>query len=117
VEARSAIHLLLLTDGTSSLVTLPHDGALLIGRGAEVDLSSDDASVSRRHARIVVVAGAVEVTDLDSHNGTLVNGEAIRGARALHPGDAIAVGSALLVLRNAPMGAEGIWDMNELDPG
>jgi hypothetical protein len=49
-----------------------HDG-FVIGRVAGCDLVIDDTKASRRHARLVVDAGVVEVEDLESSNGTLLN--------------------------------------------
>src|SRR5262245_47658337 len=91
-------YLLLLVGDSSSVLPLPRDGAVLVGRAPEADVVLDDDAVSRRHARILSADGLVTVTDLDSYNGTEVNGERIRGARTLFFGDTIAIGQALLVL-------------------
>ena len=91
-------YFLVVTGNTSSIVTLPRNGALLIGRGAEADVRVGSESASRRHARVSVVEGEIEVTDLDSHNGTRLNGEAISGARPLRSGDVVTVGDTTLVL-------------------
>jgi two-component system response regulator AtoC len=50
---------------------------------------------------LVVRRGDVEVVDLQSHNGTLVNGEPIAGARALVSGDVMAIGETSLVFHSA----------------
>ncbi|QSQ28453.1 sigma 54-interacting transcriptional regulator [Pyxidicoccus parkwayensis] len=82
---------------TSSIVPLPRDGMLTIGRGAGVELLVQDASVSRRHARLTLVDGEARLTDLDSHNGVRVNGERISGAQVLHNGDVAVLGGVTLV--------------------
>lgn len=47
--------------------------SLLIGRGIHCDISLDDDTVSREHARLELLPGArLDLTDLDSSNGTLV---------------------------------------------
>jgi two-component system, NtrC family, response regulator AtoC len=92
-------YLLILQGDSSSVFDLPEEGVILIGRGDEVDLSLVDAAVSRRHARLVLAAGdEARVVDLDSHNGTFVNGERIDGARVLASGDVVNICGATLVL-------------------
>ncbi len=91
-------YFLVVAGSTSLIVTLPRNGAILIGRGAEADLRIASESASRRHARVSVVEGEIEVTDLDSHNGTRVNGETIVGARPLGSGDILAIGDITMVL-------------------
>jgi two-component system response regulator AtoC len=91
-------YLLVLDGDSSSICDLPADGVLLIGRGDDADLGLSDQAVSRRHARLMMAAGEVRVVDLDSHNGTLVNGERIDGTRLLASGDVIGVCGATLVL-------------------
>jgi EmrB/QacA subfamily drug resistance transporter len=71
------------------------DGDLLIGRGP-ANVRVDDLEVSRRHAIIRPVDGAVEIADLGSVNGTFVNGERIDGPRRLADGDVIRVGDVSL---------------------
>jgi len=62
---------------------------LLIGRAPEADICIPDRRVSQRHARVVVSPeGAVFVEDLDSTNGTYVNGEKVT-RRALRDGDEV----------------------------
>lgn len=71
----------------------------LIGRGAVADLRLDDPGVSRRHAELQLNGDAVRLVDVGSTNGTTVNGEQV-GAKALHSGDRIQVGTTVLVYRN-----------------
>jgi DNA-binding winged helix-turn-helix (wHTH) protein len=75
------------------------DGEHLAGRDAECSLVIDASTVSRRHARIMVVSGAVTVEDLDSTNGTRVNGTRISGPTPLSPGDELSLGSEVLQVR------------------
>ena len=49
-------------------------GRIVIGRAKDTDFQLDDPNVSRRHAAIYWENGRVMVEDLDSTNGTLVNG-------------------------------------------
>ena len=91
-------YLVVLEGDSSSVCHLPDEGVVLIGRGEEVDVSLADPVVSRRHARLVMAEGDVRIADLDSHNGTLVNGERVDGARLMASGDVISICGATLVL-------------------
>jgi pSer/pThr/pTyr-binding forkhead associated (FHA) protein len=73
---------------------------LVIGRGVSGEgRLSDDADLSRRHARIARDArGRVTIEDLGSANGTFVNGQRVRGRQALNVGDSVQVGSTTLQL-------------------
>lgn len=75
----------------------PGDG-FCIGRSLQSDLSVDDLRVSRRHCRIVSEPHGVTVTDLQSANGTFLNGQRINKA-LLRSGDRLAVGNAELVVQ------------------
>jgi FHA domain len=69
------------------------EGEFVLGRSTDCQLSLDDPLVSRRHALLVVSQDAVEVEDLGSRNGVLVNGVRIAGRTALGPGDKVLIGS------------------------
>ena len=63
-----------------------------IGRATGADFIVDAALVSRVHCRVTALAGGeLEMRDLESTNGTYVNGERIETAR-LAPGDRLQVG-------------------------
>ena len=73
------------------------DGELTFGRGVEAHVKIDDALVSRMHARIFQPdSNTYVVEDLDSRNGTQVNGMAIT-RQLLAYGDRIQIGSCLLL--------------------
>lgn len=75
------------------------DGEHLAGRDETCALVIDASTVSRRHARITIVSGAATVEDLESTNGTHVNGTRICGPTRLSPGDELTLGSEVLRLR------------------
>lgn len=84
---------------------VPVRDGLVLGRVAGCDLVIDDTKASRRHARIIVDAGVVEVEDLDSSNGTLLNGKPVQ-RRVLRPGDEIRIGqTAIVFVEDAAAGA------------
>ncbi len=67
-------------------------GRLVVGRAPTSDVVIADPSVSRRHAELSAEGGRVSLRDLDSANGTLVNGA--RGATfAIVPGDIVTFGA------------------------
>lgn len=63
-----------------------------IGRAEDCQLRPNTDLVSRHHCVITVEDGLVTIRDLGSRNGTLVNGERIRGEEELKNGDQVAVG-------------------------
>lgn len=83
-----------------SLLALDWSGVqteLVIGRHRGCDVVLSDLSVSRRHARLVFRDGRWILQDLDSTNGTMVNGRRV-GRSELRPGDHIALGVEWLTL-------------------
>ena len=62
-----------------------------IGRGLEADVVINDSWASRRNCEIDCDDGCLTVRDLDSRNGTRLNGELIHKSPLL-PGDELTVG-------------------------
>ena len=73
-------------------------GPFVLGRARECDWREDDRSVSRRHARILRVAGGFAVEDLGSLNGLRVNGQRVPRT-LLADGDVIALGETSVRFR------------------
>ena len=73
-------------------------GESLIGRTRACQLRVDDPTVSRRHARLLIVRELCTIADLGSRNGVKVNGEQISDARVLADGDLVAVGSFIFTV-------------------
>ena len=71
-----------------------------IGRAQRADFIVDAALVSRIHCRLSAGATELEVIDLDSTNGTYVNGERTPQAK-LKDGDRLGVGRVDLIVRQA----------------
>ncbi|MEO8498876.1 MAG: FHA domain-containing protein, partial [Planctomycetota bacterium] len=61
----------------------------LLGRQSDCDVVIDADSVSRHHARILLVGRDYYVEDLNSSNGTVVNNRVIRSRVRLQDGDSI----------------------------
>ncbi len=77
------------------------DGENIFGRGPESVLWVDDASVSRRHARIRVEKETAVLEDLDSRNGTFIGDRRIDVPALLRDGDRIRLGSLKLRFRSS----------------
>ncbi|MFI8169275.1 FHA domain-containing protein [Streptomyces sp. NPDC085931] len=88
-------------------VHLLHGGEIRIGRSADADVPLDDPDVSRLHCAVTVAAdGRVSVADLDSTNGTTLDGARVgRRAVPLAPGALLRIGES--ALRLAPAGGPG----------
>ena len=63
-----------------------------IGRHVQCDIQVDDTWMSRRHARIAWTGTAYIIEDLESTNGTYINGERVGAPRALKSGDLLQLG-------------------------
>jgi pSer/pThr/pTyr-binding forkhead associated (FHA) protein len=76
--------------------------ARTVGRATGADFIVDAALVSRVHCRLTVSRdGSLELRDLDSTNGTFVNGKRVSFAQ-LSPGDRVTIGRVdLVALRDA----------------
>lgn len=73
----------------------------------QLDLTADEGSeqsVSRRHARIFAQDGACYIEDLDSTNGTFLNGTRLKPHQpyAIRDGDALTVGKLDLLVQMRP---------------
>lgn len=64
----------------------------LIGRGSECQLRPQSPVVSQRHAELKIIAGITVLIDLDSANGTRVNGQRLAGCSTIRNGDRIEIG-------------------------
>jgi diguanylate cyclase (GGDEF)-like protein len=74
------------------------DRAVTIGRDPRIELPLQDEGISRRHCRIAFDKdkGAFFVEDLNSTNGTLLNGKRLIGAKKLEAGDRIYLGACVV---------------------
>ncbi|MFB6241067.1 MAG: FHA domain-containing protein, partial [Gemmatimonadota bacterium] len=88
---------LVVREGPDSGRVIPvEDGAtLVLGRALDTDVHLEDAHVSRRHCRIEATGEHLRVTDLESANGTFIDGTAVDQGR-LQPGQTLRVGPFVL---------------------
>lgn len=73
--------------------------SLIVGRASMCDIFFDDAQMSRQHFCLERDGANILISDLDSTNGTSVNGIAIKKRRPLRPGDVIEAGSVKITVR------------------
>ncbi|HKO97649.1 MAG TPA: FHA domain-containing protein [Pyrinomonadaceae bacterium] len=71
-------------------------GQLNIGRSEECDIHLDGLLISNRHATVMNTTAGVAIQDLNSSNGTYVNGQRISGRRTIGPEDVVQIGPFLL---------------------
>ncbi len=74
---------------------------ITLGRGEDNDIWLDDDMASRHHAELAWTAGQVYVTDANSLNGVLVNGQRIRGSAALEQGALLEIGAHRFLFEQA----------------
>ncbi len=75
-------------------------GAQTVGRDVGSDVRIDALSISRMHAKITWSDARVSIEDLQSKNGTWVNGSKLAGVVMLTDGDEVRLGTVTLTFRN-----------------
>jgi hypothetical protein len=99
-ESTRAVLRMLGADGRERSIEV--DGRpLTVGRARDNALVIEDARVSRHHGRLLARHGALVYADLDSTNGSRVNGVRVDEI-ALGVGDRILVGDTVLVVESLP---------------
>jgi len=93
------------------------EGVLVVGRGADTGLRLAEASVSRRHAEVRRIGDNVTVQDLDSRNGTRVNGQPVTEPTLVQPGDRLDFAGLIFRLEGpATVGATSLNESGTLVP-
>src|SRR6188472_3505347 len=90
----------------------PHSVALsgertVVGRSPEADVVLEDEAVSWNHLEIERRGEVLMATDLDSRNGTALNGEPLDRPRRLRSGDTLIVGAHRLEISDSVPGRAG----------
>lgn len=75
----------------------------IIGRSPQADLVVADPFLSRYQARLFRQGDRWLLEDLDSHNGTRLNGVPLAGPQAIHSGDRIELSASVLWVREVPI--------------
>jgi uncharacterized protein YraI len=87
---------------------------MTFGRDPDSDISWDDSQVSRYHAQLVRQGDQLILEDLESTNGTLVNGKPIIEPHILQPVDIISIGSSVFGVKR--FAAPHTVSMTQLPP-
>ena len=87
-------------------VLLPTQGSVIIGRAEDCHISYSNMFTSSRHAELIIQGDGISINDLNSTNGTFVNGLRVKN-KVLEPGDIvyimglkIIIGKGLIALNN-----------------
>ncbi|MDI7269013.1 MAG: FHA domain-containing protein, partial [Myxococcota bacterium] len=83
--------------GAPKSYTFPKDD-ITIGRAQNNDIILPRNNISKKHTRVFRSKGALLVRDMDSTNGTFLNGRRIRGDETLQPGDRIFLADFVLII-------------------
>lgn len=81
-----------LKDNEGGEAQFPLSGTLTVGRNEDNDIILNDKKVSRKHAIFKLDGQGALLEDLNSSNGTYVNGNKIKTSQMLNPGDSISIG-------------------------
>jgi FHA domain-containing protein len=73
-------------------------GGLSVGRSKEADVRIEDRYASSLHARVFSREGRFYVEDMNSTNGTLLNGATLQGEAELIDGDSVQIGDTVFRL-------------------
>ena len=95
--ARTKPVLTVLTGGASGLQFKVNKGIAVIGRSPNVEVRVEDDGISRMHARIRAETNRAWVEDMESRNGTFLNGTKITSPVELRDGDKIQVGRSTII--------------------
>lgn len=71
---------------------------MLLGRGTDADIVLPERQVSRYHLKILYRDGSYYLEDLDSKNGTFLNGQQVKGTTSIQDGDEIQVALCVRML-------------------
>ncbi len=80
------------TSGPRVGSTFPFDGPVTVGRATDAEVRLEDTTVSRRHAQLRQSGSGWLLIDLDTQNGTFVNGTRIARPTTLREGDVVQFG-------------------------
>ena len=97
-----------------------HGEELTIGRGGEADIVLPERQISRLHVRIAHGADGYSIEDLQSKNGTHLNGEQLVGNAMLNDGDEIQIALAVKMRfvgseATVPLDADGLDFSQQLE--
>lgn len=83
--------------------------SLVLGRSSVCDIVLADRFLSRKHARLFADEEAWYVEDLGSRNTTFLNGQPIRGATRINPGDVVKMSGSVVTILPGPESSTGVF--------
>ncbi len=83
------------------------NGAVALGRSSKAEIQLDDEKISGRHCRFYLKRDRLELTDIDSKNGTYLNGIRIEQSEVFI-GDEIRIGDTIISLEEKHMGPDSV---------
>jgi len=89
--------------------------ATVVGRDASVDIVIDNLGVSRSHCQFLRRGSAFMLQDMNSSNGTYVNGQRV-GEHYLNNGDQVVVGKYVLVYKNEQQTRAAVAEAEKIVP-
>lgn len=85
----------------NQVLKLPSDGVTTVGRQQGCQIRIGSSQVSRKHCEFFEKHGHLLVKDLNSSNGTIVNGQKVEGQQVLEPGNVLLIGSVAFRVEQA----------------
>lgn len=83
------------------------NGAVAIGRSSKAEIQLDDEKISGRHCRFFLKRDRLELTDIDSKNGTYLNGIRIEQSEVFI-GDEVKIGDTVITLEEKHMSPDSV---------
>ncbi|MGD0897956.1 MAG: SpoIIE family protein phosphatase [Thermoguttaceae bacterium] len=110
--------ILLAVKGLPAGETLPLGKEItILGRHPECDIVLDSGAISRQHARILRVGEEFYVEDLQSRNGTQLNGTPVKGRQRLSAGDRVGLCDIVFQFFERPDQVSGVRGQGSGDRG
>ncbi len=102
-------------------MVLLQSGSIVLGRSEEADIVINDEGISRKHLKLHYDKGKTTATDLNSTNGTYVNGERIETTATLNHEDKIQISSSTMIKyiyadKLDESTQQELYNMGHLDP-
>jgi hypothetical protein len=98
-KPRSGQEVVIVKSKTQAGQHIDVQGSVVLGRSTQADVMLDDAYASEFHLRLIRRPEGIVVHDLESTNGTYVNGRRVGTPLTLTRGDTIQIGNTVLEVR------------------
>lgn len=85
-------------NGNRNKVELNVVSSVIVGRSAECDICIEDAKLSRQHFVIETINNKFVISDLNTTNGTFLNGTRVSTKQLLQPRDKIVAGTCIFII-------------------